>query len=163
MSLYDFTLKSIDGQDVNLGEFRGKVALIVNVASKCGFTKQYAGLEKLYEQYQGRGFVILGFPANNFMRQEPGSDAEIKAFCTTTYNVTFPMFSKISVRGKDQHPLYAYLTDKKGDHPFGGAISWNFNKFLVARDGKIAARFGSKTTPEDEELVRAVETELRKK
>ncbi len=163
MSLYDFTLKSIDGQDVNLGEFRGKVALIVNVASKCGFTKQYAGLEKLYEKYRDRGFVILGFPANNFMRQEPGSNAEIKAFCTTTYNVTFPMFSKISVRGKDQHPLYQYLTDKKSGHEFGGAITWNFNKFLVARDGAIVARFGSKTAPEDEELVAAIEREIKKK
>ncbi|MCE5229170.1 glutathione peroxidase [bacterium] len=163
MSIYDFTMKNIDGRDVNLGEFKGNVALVVNVASKCGFTKQYAGLEKLYETYKDRGFVILGFPANNFMHQEPGTDAEIKAFCSTKYNVTFPMFSKISVRGKDQHPLYAYLTNKKADHPFGGAISWNFNKFLIDRTGKIAARYGSNTTPEDKELVSAIEAELKKK
>lgn len=163
MSVYDFTMKDIDGKDVKLDEFRGKVVMIVNVASKCGFTPQYAGLEKLYKNYKDRGFVILGFPANNFLRQEPGTDAEIKTFCTSKYNVTFPMFSKISVKGKDQHPLYAYLTDKKNDHEFGGAISWNFNKFLVSKDGKIVARFGSKTTPEDEELAKAVETELKKK
>lgn len=162
MSIYDFTMKDIDGKDIELESFRGKVVLIVNVASKCGFTPQYAGLEKLYEKYKDRGFAILGFPANNFMRQEPGTDAEIKTFCTSKYNVTFPMFSKIGVRGKDQHPLYKYLTDKKSDHEFGGAISWNFNKFLVGRDGKIVYRFGSKTTPEDEELVKAIEREIEK-
>ncbi|MEN6625754.1 MAG: glutathione peroxidase [Candidatus Sumerlaeia bacterium] len=161
MIIYDFTMKNIDGREVELDAFKGNVLLVVNVASRCGFTKQYAGLEALYEKYHSRGLEILGFPANNFMRQEPGTDAEIKAFCTTKYNVTFPMFSKISVRGKDQHPLYQYLTDKKA-HEFGGAITWNFNKFLVGRDGQIKARFGSKTTPEDPELIVAIEAELEK-
>lgn len=161
MSIYDFTLNDIDGRPVGLDAFKGNVLLVVNVASRCGFTKQYAGLEALYEKYHSGGLEILGFPANNFMRQEPGTDAEIKAFCTTKYNVTFPMFSKISVRGKDQHPLYRYLTDRDA-HPFGGAITWNFNKFLVGRDGQIKARFGSKTAPEDEELIAAIEDELKK-
>lgn len=162
MPLYDFTMKNIDGRDVKLSHFAGKVLLVVNVASRCGFTKQYAGLEALYQKYRSRGFEILGFPANNFMRQEPGTDAEIKAFCSTKYNVTFPMFSKISVRGKDQHPLYHYLTDKKA-HAFGGAITWNFNKYLISRDGEIKARYGSKTTPEDDELITAIEDELKNK
>ncbi|HAL92315.1 MAG TPA: glutathione peroxidase [Verrucomicrobia bacterium] len=160
-SVYDFTMKDIDGKDVSLADFKGKVLLVVNVASKCGFTGQYAGLEKLYQTYKDRGLVVLGFPANNFMGQEPGTEAEIKSFCTLTYGVTFPMFAKISVKGKTIHPLYAFLTDKALHPESGGAISWNFNKFLVGRDGAILAHYGSRTAPEDPELVAAVEQALK--
>ncbi len=159
-SIYDFTVDDIDGAAVKLEQYRGKVVMIVNVASKCGFTPQYEGLQKLYTTYKDSGLVILGFPANNFMRQEPGSDADIKAFCSMNFGVTFPMFSKISVKGEDQHPLYAYLTSKTTNPEFSGDISWNFNKFLVSRDGKIIARFGSRTKPEDAELVEAVKKAL---
>ena len=141
-TIYDFTVKTIDGKMEPLADFKGKALLIVNVASKCGFTPQYKGLETLYEKYHSRGFEILGFPANNFMWQEPGTDAEIQKFCSLKYNVTFPMFSKISVKGKDIHPLYAYLTAESG---FPDDVSWNFNKFLIGKDGKVAARFDSKT------------------
>jgi glutathione peroxidase-family protein len=156
----DFTVKDIDGKDVDLSVYRGKVLLVVNVASKCGFTKQYAGLQKLYETYKDRGLVVMGFPANNFLWQEPGDDGEIKQFCTLNFGVTFPMFSKISVKGKDQAPLYAFLTDKEANPGFGGAITWNFNKFLVGRDGRVVARFGSKVDPADPELTAAVEKAL---
>ena len=160
-SVHDFAAKSIDGKDVALSDYKGKVLLIVNVASKCGFTGQYEGLQRLYEAHKEQDFVILGFPANNFLGQEPGTDAEIRQFCTLNYGVTFPMFAKISVKGKDMHPLYAYLTSKKTNPEFGGAISWNFNKFLVGRDGKIVARFGSRTKPEDKELVESVEKAIQ--
>lgn len=159
--IYGFTMKDIDGRDVSLADFRGKVLLVVNVASKCGFTKQYAGLENLYRTYADRGLVVLGFPANNFMGQEPGTEAEIKSFCTLTYGVTFPMFAKISVKGKTIHPLYAYLTDEKLHPGAGGAISWNFNKFLIARNGAILAHFGSRTAPDDPELTNAIEAALQ--
>ena len=159
-NVYDFTMQDIDGKSVSLSAFKGKVLLIVNVASKCGFTGQYAGLEKLYKAKKDRGLVILGFPANNFMGQEPGTEAEIKSFCTLTYGVTFPMFAKISVKGKDIHPLYAYLTSEETNPGSGGAISWNFNKFLIGRDGAIAGRFGTRTAPDDAELVAAVEKAL---
>ena len=160
-SLYDFEMKDIDGREVPLSDFRGKVLLVVNVASKCGFTKQYAGLEKLYQAHADRGFAVLGFPANNFMGQEPGTEAEIKSFCTLTYGVTFPMFAKISVKGKTIHPLYAYLTDEKLHPGAGGPISWNFNKFLIGRDGAVLAHFGSRTAPDDPELAAAIETALQ--
>jgi glutathione peroxidase-family protein len=160
-NLYDFTMRDIDGKDVSLSSFKGKVLLIVNVASKCGFTGQYAGLEKLYSAYTNRGFVVLGFPANDFLGQEPGTEAEIKSFCTLTYGVTFPMFAKITVKGKDIHPLYAFLTSKETNPKFGDAISWNFNKFLIGRDGAIVGRFGSRTKPEDKELIEAVEQALK--
>lgn len=159
--IYGFTMKDIDGRDVSLADFRGKVLLVVNVASKCGFTKQYAGLENLYRTYADRGLVVLGFPANNFMGQEPGTEAEIKSFCTLTYGVTFPMFAKISVKGKTIHPLYAYLTDEELHPGAGGAISWNFNKFLIARNGAILAHFGSRTAPDDPELATAIEAALQ--
>ena len=159
-SIYDFTMKDIDGQDVSLAEFKGRVLLVVNVASKCGFTKQYAGLENLYRTYKDRGFAVLGFPANNFMGQEPGTEAEIKSFCTLTYGVTFPMFSKISVKGKTIHPLYAFLTDEKLHPGAGGAVGWNFNKFLVGRDGAVLAHYGSRTAPDDPELAAALEKAL---
>lgn len=160
-NVYDFTMRDIDGKEVSLSTFKGKVLLIVNVASRCGFTGQYAGLEKLYNTCTNRGFVILGFPANNFLGQEPGTEAEIKNFCTLTYGVTFPMFAKISVKGKDIHPLYAFLTSKETDPKFSGAISWNFNKFLIGRNGAVVGRFGSRTTPDDKELVEAVEQALK--
>ena len=159
-SVHDFTMTDIDGRSASLADYKGKVLLIVNVASKCGFTKQYAGLETLHRTYADKGLVVLGFPANNFFGQEPGTEAEIKSFCTLTYGVTFPMFAKISVKGKDIHPLYAFLTSKESNPEFGGAISWNFNKFLIGRDGAILARFGSRTDPGDKELVDAVEQAL---
>jgi glutathione peroxidase len=156
-SIYDFTLKSIDGRDVKLEEYKGKVVLIVNTASKCGYTKQYAGLQELYTEYEGKDFVILGFPANNFMKQEPGTNEEISKFCSLNYGVTFPMFEKISVRGKDIHPLYEYLTDKKTNPEFAGKITWNFNKFLIGKDGKIINRFSTPTDPMDKSVIEAIE------
>jgi glutathione peroxidase len=159
-SVYDFTLKDIDGKEASLAQYRGKVLLLVNVASRCGYTPQYEGLEKIYLQYKDRGFVILGFPANNFMGQEPGTNEEIKSFCSLKYNVTFPMFSKISVKGDDMHPLYKYLTDKQTDPQFGGDVKWNFNKFLVGRDGKIIGRFEPAVKPESPEVAQAIEKAL---
>jgi len=155
--IYDFVMKDISGADVPLGTFKGKVLLVVNVASKCGFTPQYAGLQSLYERYRERDFEILGFPANDFLWQEPGSDLEIRQFCSTKYNVNFPLFSKISVRGNGTHPLYKYLTEKETNPRFSGKISWNFNKFLVDRNGQIVNRFDSKIDPLDEQVVSAVE------
>lgn len=157
-SIHEFTMNNIDGKPVKLEEYKGKVVLIVNVASKCGFTPQYEGLEKLYKQYSGKGFVILGFPANNFMGQEPGSDADIKQFCSTKYNVTFPMFSKISVKGDDMHPLYQFLTTKSTP---AGDVRWNFGKFLIGKDGKIIARYDSKVAPESSELTSAIDAALK--
>jgi len=160
-SIHDLVVKNVDGKDVALADYKGKVLLIVNVASKCGFTGQYEGLQELYEKYKDKGFVILGFPANDFLSQEPGTNAEIQQFCRLNYGVTFPVFAKISVKGKHMHPLYAYLTSKETNPEFGGAISWNFNKFLIGRDGKILARFGSRTKPEDRKLVQAVEQAIQ--
>jgi len=159
-SVYDFTMKDIDGNDVKLDAFKGRVIMIVNTASKCGYTPQYEGLEAIYEKYKDRGFVILGFPANNFMGQEPGTEKEIKEFCALKYNVTFPMFSKISVAGRDQHPLYGFLTNKATNPEFGGEISWNFNKFLIGKDGKVVGRFATAVKPEDASVITAIETEL---
>jgi len=159
-SIYELTMNDIDGNPVNLDSYKGKVLLIVNVASKCGYTYQYEGLQALYETYQDQGLVILGFPANNFMNQEPGVEADIKSFCSLEYGVTFPMFSKISVKGADQHPLYTYLTSKDLHPETGGEISWNFNKFLIDREGKVVDRFGSKVKPRDAELVTAIEALL---
>ena len=160
-SIYDFTLKDIDRKEVNLGQYRGKVVLVVNVASRCGYTPQYEGLQKVYTKYKDRGFVILGFPANNFMGQEPGTDEEIKTFCSTKYNVTFPIFSKISVKGDDIHPLYKFLTAKETNPDFGGDIKWNFSKFLLDKSGKIVARFEPKVTPESDPMIQAIETALQ--
>jgi len=159
-SLYDFTVNDIDDKPVSLEKWRGKVLLIVNVASKCGFTGQYAGLQKLYETYRERGFEVLGFPANDFLWQEPGTNSEIKSFCTLQYKVTFPMFSKISVKGNDQHPLYTFLTNQTLHKATVGAISWNFNKFLIDRSGQILVHFGAKTDPLSPEMIQAVETAL---
>jgi glutathione peroxidase len=161
-NIYDFVMTDIDGKERPLSEFAGKVLLIVNVASKCGFTPQYKSLQTLYTRFKERGFEILGFPANDFMRQEPGTDAEIKSFCSTTYGVSFPMFSKISVKGKDIHPLYAFLTEKETDPQFPGKITWNFNKFLLDRKGAIVARFDSKDDPLGDKIPRVVTDTLGK-
>lgn len=156
-SMYEFTMKDIDGKDVKLDTYKGKVVMVVNVASKCGYTPQYEGLEAIYKKYKDQGFVILGFPANNFMGQEPGTEKEIKEFCSTKYGVSFPMFSKISVTGKDQHPLYTFLTSKESNPNFGGDITWNFNKFLIDRGGNIVARFATADKPESESVTAAIE------
>lgn len=161
-SALDFVVTDIDGKPADLSQYKGKVVLIVNVASKCGFTKQYAGLEKLYEANKEAGFVILGFPANNFREQEPGSDADIKAFCTGTFGVTFPMMSKISVKGDDKAPIYHFLTEPETAGEHAGEITWNFNKFLIGKDGKIAARFPSNVAPEDPKLDEAIKSALAK-
>src|ERR1700739_1610074 len=159
-SIYDFTMKSIDGQPVSLKSYSGKVVLLVTVASRCGFTPQYAGLEALYEKYKDRGFVIVGIPANNFGAQEPGTNQEIKTFCVSKYHVRFPMMAKVSVKGSDITPLYAFLTDKTANPKTGGEIGWNFTKFLVGPDGKVIARFDSKVEPESSEVTSAVEKTL---
>jgi glutathione peroxidase len=160
-SLYEFTLNSIDGQPAPLGAYKGKVLLLVNVASNCGFTPQYKGLEAVYEKYKDQGLVVIGFPANNFMGQEPGTNEEIKTFCSRKYNVTFPMYSKISVKGDDKAPLYQYLTDTNANPTTGGEIKWNFTKFLVDRDGKVIARFEPKVTPDSADVTSAIEKALK--
>lgn len=159
-SALDFTMQNIRGEDVPLSTYRGKVVLIVNVASKCGLTPQYEGLQALYEKYSERGLAILGFPANNFAGQEPGTNSEIQQFCRVNYGVTFPMFGKISVKGDDQHPLYAFLTGEKTNPEYSGEIPWNFTKFLIGRDGSVIGRFDPKTVPESDEIVQAVERAL---
>lgn len=160
-SISDITVKDMDGKDVKLSDYKGKVLLIVNVASKCGFTPQYKGLQALYSKYKDRGFEILGFPCNDFGGQEPGTNEEIKNFCSANYDVTFKLFNKIKVLGDEKSPLYARLIDnnpaEKGD------VKWNFEKFLISRDGEIVNRFRSKVTPEDASLVSAVEKELSEK
>ena len=158
-----FKMKSLAGKDVELSKYKGKVIMLVNVASKCGFTPQYAGLETLHRKYSPRGLAILGFPANDFASQEPGTDAEISTFCQKNYGVDFDMFSKIAVTGKEKHPLYKLLTETKTDPQFAGEVGWNFEKFLVGRDGKIVARFKSGVAPESEEIKKAVEAALAKK
>ena len=162
-SVHEFTLKAIDGKPVALSHFKGQVMLLVNVASQCGYTPQYEGLEKLYETYKARGFVIAGFPANNFGGQEPGTDNEIQTFCKSKYGVTFPMFSKISVAGGDKALLYGFLTDRTSNPNSGGEIQWNFTKFLVDRDGKVLQRFEPAVEPLSRELVSAVEAALKSK
>ncbi|MEZ5426108.1 MAG: glutathione peroxidase [Pyrinomonadaceae bacterium] len=178
--LYDIPVKTIDGEETDLSQYQDKVLLVVNVASKCGLTPQYEGLEKLYENYHDRGFEVLGFPANNFLGQEPGTEEEIKEFCDTNFNVQFPLFSKISVKGDDQHDLYQYLTEHKPvtDINDGGLeenlkgyghlrsapseVLWNFEKFLIGKDGRIAARFAPDVTAEDGRLIEKLEAELSK-
>ena len=155
-NIHDFTLNSIDGKPAPLSAYNGKVVLLVNVASRCGYTPQYKGLEALYEKYKDQGLVILGFPANNFGGQEPGTNEEIKTFCSAKYNVTFPMYAKVSVKGDDITPLYKMLTDTNG-----GDVKWNFTKFLADKHGKVIGRFESKVTPDDPALVTAVETALK--
>jgi glutathione peroxidase len=159
-SVYDFTLSSIDGQPAPLSAYKGKAVLLVNVASRCGFTPQYTALESVYEKYKDRGLVIVGIPANNFGSQEPGTNQEIKTFCSSKYNVTFPMMSKISVKGTDQAPLYQFLTDKTAHPQTGGDIQWNFTKFLVGPDGRILARFEPDVTPDSPQVIAAIEAAL---
>jgi glutathione peroxidase len=178
-SIYDIPVRTLAGADSSLAEFKGKAVLIVNVASKCGLTPQYEGLEKLYQQYRDRGFVVAGFPSNDFAGQEPGTADEIQSFCTLNYGVDFPIFEKIPVVGPEKHPLYAALINARpeatatGDHPFADdlikfgvqpnpapEVLWNFEKFLLSREGEVVARFAPDTKPEDAKLVAAVEAEL---
>jgi glutathione peroxidase len=168
-SVYDIAVNRIDGASSSLGDFKGKVVLVVNVASKCGLTPQYEGLEKLYENYMDKGLVVTGFPANEFGGQEPGTNAEVADFCTTNFGVKFPMFEKIVVKGEGQHPLYAALTkavpvaEGAGDRaPADGSVMWNFEKFLVAKDGHVARRFSPMMKPDDPAIVGAIEEELAK-
>ena len=159
-SIYDFTLPLLDGTPAPLANYKGKVVLVVNVASRCGFTPQYSALESIYEKYKDQGFVIIGFPANNFANQEPGTNAEIGAFCHAKYGVTFPVYGKISVKGDDQAPLYAYLT-KDANPSLAGDIKWNFTKFLVDRHGNVVQRFESPVTPDSAEVTGAIEKYLK--
>jgi len=159
----DFKVKDIDGKELDLSKFKGKVVLFVNVASKCGYTPQYEGLQALHDQYGKEGLVIIGVPANEFGKQEPGSDADIKSFCTTKYKVSFPMVSKIVVKGEGQHPLYTYLTSKESNPNFAGDIGWNFEKFLINRQGEVVGRYKSKVAPDSKELTGAIEKELKAK
>lgn len=158
----NYTMKNLAGQDVDLSKYKGKVVLFVNVASRCGNTPQYEGLQKLHEKYKDQGLAILGFPANNFGAQEPGSDGEIATFCKKNYGVTFDMFSKISVKGDDISPLYKQLTSGAGDPALAGDVDWNFAKFLVGKDGKLVTRFKARVKPDDPALVSALEAELKK-
>ena len=159
-TIYDFNMKNIDGKDVSLADYKGKVVLIVNVASLCGNTPQYKDIEAMYEKYKDKGLVVLGFPANNFMGQEPGSDQKIKTFCTTEYHVTFPMFSKISVKGSDMHPLYKYLTSKSENGVIDAPVKWNFQKFLIGRDGHVVTSIGNHTSVTEPDVVKEVEKAL---
>ncbi len=160
MTFYDFTATTIDGKEQSLGAYAGKTVLVVNVASQCGLTPHYAGLQELYESYRERGLVVLGFPCNQFGSQEPGSEGEIKTFCETRFGVTFPMFAKIDVNGPSRHPLYAFLTEQPTQPDGPGDIQWNFAKFLIDRTGKVAARFAPPTKPVSDEIVSAIEKSL---
>lgn len=159
--LYDIPLKDIDGKDTSLKAYEGKVLLIVNVASQCGNTPQYTQLQQLHQEFGKQGLVVLGFPSNDFGKQEPGTNEEIKEFCSSKYQVTFPMFDKVVVKGPEKHPLYTALSGPNS--PFPGDVKWNFGKFLVGRDGKIVARFEPKTKPDDTKVVESIKTELAKK
>lgn len=159
----NFKMKKIDGKETDLSVYKGKVVLMVNVASQCGLTPQYTALEGLHEKFADKGLAVLGFPANEFGAQEPGSNAEIATFCKDKFNVKFDMFSKIVVKGDGQDPLYKYLTSKETDPKHAGEISWNFEKFLIGRNGEIVARFAPRVKPDSEEVVKAIEAELAKK
>jgi glutathione peroxidase len=159
-SIYDFTAKTIDGAEKSLGDYRGKALLIVNVASQCGLTPQYDGLEQLHETYSPRGLAVLGFPANEFGAQEPGSNEQIKEFCATRYQVKFDMFAKVKVKGSGIDPLFLYLTSKETNAPFSGDIKWNFNKFLIGRDGRVVARFEPQVEPTSPQVKQAIEKAL---
>lgn len=158
-SVYKFSPTDIDGNEQSLSQYKGNVLLIVNTASECGYTPQYEGLQKIYEKYKDQGFVVLGFPANNFGGQEPGTDKEIKKFCKVNFNVSFPMFSKVSVKGKDQHPLFTYLTSAPNPD-FTGEIKWNFEKFLIGKEGTLIRRYRSAIEPKDEAIIDAIEEAL---
>lgn len=157
----DFKVSDIDGEPLDLSKYKGKVVLMVNVASECGYTPQYAGLQKLYEQYGKDGLVVLGVPSNDFGRQEPGSNEDIKKFCSTRYKVSFPMTSKMVIKGEDQVPLYSFLTKKESNPKFSGEIGWNFEKFLINRKGEVVNRFKSGVEPNSEQLISAIEKELK--
>lgn len=156
-SLYSYTVKDIKGTDVNLADYKGKVVMVVNTASKCGLTPQYEGLEYLYDTYKDKGFVILGFPSNNFMGQEPGTNADIETFCKLTYDVSFPMFAKVAVKGSDIAPLYKFLTDKKENGSVDAEVTWNFQKFLIDKNGKVVTYFKPSTEPKDTLITKAIE------
>ncbi len=156
-SIYQYSVQDIDGNDFKMSELEGKKVMIVNTASKCGFTPQYEQLEEIYQKYKDDNFTIIGFPANNFMSQEPGSNEEIKEFCSLNYGVTFPMMSKISVKGDDMHPLYQYLTQKDQNGVLDNEVKWNFQKYLINEDGTLAHVFYSKTLPNEEEIIRWIE------
>jgi len=156
----DFKLDGIDGKVVDLSKYKGKVVLFVNVASECGYTKQYTGLQAIYEKYEKQGFVVIGVPANNFGEQEPGTNEEIVKFCSSKYNVTFPMLGKVSVKGKDIAPLYTFLTSKETNPKFSGDIGWNFEKFLVNKKGEVVGKYKSGVAPESDELIKAITAEL---
>ena len=158
--IYDIEMPRLSGKPESLSSYAGKVVMAVNTASKCGFTPQYAGLEKVYERFSDQGFTILGFPCNQFGRQEPGSAEQIEQFCRVNYGVTFPMFAKIDVKGADQHPLYALLTETPDDAGKAGNVGWNFEKFLIARDGSVTRRFRSRVKPEDPRVIEAIEALL---
>lgn len=160
MVIYDAKVDALDGSAAALDDYRGKAVLIVNVASQCGLTPQYAGLQQLHEEYADKGFAVLGFPCNQFGAQEPGTPDEIAGFCETSYGVTFPLFEKIEVNGEGRHPIYAELTSHPDDEGEAGDIQWNFEKFLISRDGEVVRRFRPLTTPEDPSLVNAVEEQL---
>ncbi|WP_112236654.1 glutathione peroxidase [Kribbella monticola] len=160
MSLYDIPLQTLSGADTSLADYKGKAVLVVNVASKCGLTPQYEGLENLQKRYASRGFTVLGVPCNQFGGQEPGTAEEIETFCSTTYGVTFPMLAKLEVNGENRHPLYAELTTTPDAAGEAGDIQWNFEKFLVSPEGTVAARFRPQTQPESDEVVNAIETQL---
>jgi glutathione peroxidase len=159
-TVYDYTVKDIEGKEVSLSKYKGKVLLIVNVASLCGNTPQYKDIEALYKKYQSKGLVVLGFPANNFMGQEPGSNAEIKEFCTREYAVTFPLFGKVSVKGKDIAPLYSYLTQKEENGAVDAAVTWNFQKFLVGRNGKVITSISPRALVTQADVVKQIEAAL---
>lgn len=159
----NFKMKRLDGKEANLADYAGKAVLIVNVASECGYTPQYAGLQKVHEKYGSQGLAVIGVPANEFGKQEPGSDADIAGFCKKNYGVTFDMYSKVVVKGEGQAPLYKHLTSKETNPKFAGQVKWNFEKFLIGRNGEIVGRFGSAVEPESKELTSAIETELAKK
>jgi glutathione peroxidase len=158
---YNFTLNMIDGVPQKMSTYQGKVCLIVNVASKCGYTSQYANLEKVYQEYKNKGFMVLGFPANNFGGQEPGTDQEIKTFCSSTYNVTFNMYGKISVKGNDKHPLFTFLTSGAANSNLAGEIGWNFEKFLIDKNGKLIKRYKSNIDPMSAEMKTDIENALK--
>lgn len=159
-SVYEFSVKDINGKDVSLSDFKGKVLLIVNVASKCGYTRQYSGLQKIYDKYKEQGFEILAFPCNDFGGQEPGTNEEIAEFCSTNFNVTFPLFDKIKVLGEDKNPLYKMLTNNSNVEK--GDINWNFEKFIISKEGEVIARYKSSVEPESDAVAKAIEQELNK-
>jgi glutathione peroxidase len=159
-TIYDFAPTTLDGRPKALGDYKGNVLLIVNVASECGLTPQYEGLEELHETYAARGLAVLGFPANEFGSQEPGSNEQIQAFCTTRYGVKFAMFAKVKVKGKGMDPLFEYLTSAETNPKFGGEIKWNFNKFLIGKDGEVLARFEPQVEPTSSDVTKAIESAL---